>query len=106
MPGVTSDGPSNRDSVGGHGDRFARGCHDTALVVALRGERDRSCAHALWAGLHGPAHGRVVTPIHPLAPEAAAKDERLYRLLVIADAFRIGRARDREVARMELHRMV
>lgn len=47
-----------------------------------------------------------MTPIHPLAPEAAASDEKLYRLLVIADAFRIGRARDREVARMELPRWV
>lgn len=55
---------------------------------------------------HGPARGRAVTPIHPLAPQAAAKDEQLYRLLVIADAFRVGRARDREVARRELRRWV
>lgn len=55
---------------------------------------------------HGPARGRAVTPIHPLAPQAAASDEKLYRLLVIADAFRIGRPRDREVAKMELRRCV
>jgi len=55
---------------------------------------------------HGPARGRVVTPIHRLAPQAAANDEKLYRLLVIADAFRIGRARDREVAAMELRKWV
>lgn len=53
---------------------------------------------------HGPARGRAVTPIHALAPRAAANDEKLYRLLVIADAFRIGRPRDREVAKMELRR--
>lgn len=55
---------------------------------------------------HGPVRGRAVTPIHPMAPRAATKDEKLYRLLVIADAFRIGRARDREVAKMELRRAV
>ena len=52
----------------------------------------------------GPDRGRAVTPIHPAAPRAAARDEKLYRLLVITDAFRIGRARDREVAKTELRR--
>lgn len=52
----------------------------------------------------GPDRGRAVTPIHPDAPVAAAGDDRLYRLLVITDAFRVGRGRDREVARIELRR--
>jgi hypothetical protein len=51
---------------------------------------------------HGPVRGRCVPPIHPKAPEAARKDPRLHRLLAIVDAFRVGRARDREVAAREL----
>jgi DNA-binding transcriptional ArsR family regulator len=51
---------------------------------------------------HGPVRGRVVSPIHPLAPGAAAKDPKLYRLLAVVDALRIGRARDREIAAAEL----
>ncbi len=51
---------------------------------------------------HGPMRGRAVTPLHPLAPKAAAKDETLYRLLSVVDALRIGRARDRKVALEEL----
>jgi DNA-binding transcriptional ArsR family regulator len=51
---------------------------------------------------HGPVRGRAVTPIHPLAPRAAAKDPSLHRLLALVDALRIGRARDREVAAAEL----
>jgi hypothetical protein len=51
---------------------------------------------------HGPSRGRAVTPLHPLAPEAAAKDPKLYRLLAVVDALRIGRARDRQLAAAEL----
>jgi DNA-binding Lrp family transcriptional regulator len=50
----------------------------------------------------GPARGRAVTPLHPLAPRAAARDPKLYALLALVDAFRIGRARGREVAAAEL----
>jgi DNA-binding transcriptional ArsR family regulator len=51
---------------------------------------------------HGPVRGRAVSPIHPLAPGAAAKDPKLYRLLAVVDALRIGRARDRDIAAAEL----
>ena len=51
---------------------------------------------------HGPMRGRAVTPLHALAPEAAAKDARLHHLLSLMDVFRIGRARDRQVAAAEL----
>ena len=51
---------------------------------------------------HGPMRGRAVSPLHPLAPKAAARDERLHRLLAGVDALRIGRARDRQVAAKEL----
>jgi hypothetical protein len=33
---------------------------------------------------------------------SAAKDPKLYRLLAVVDALRIGRARDREIAAAEL----
>lgn len=51
---------------------------------------------------HGPVRGRAVTPLHKLAPKAAASDAKLYDLLAIIDAFRVGRARDRQVAAAEL----
>jgi hypothetical protein len=50
---------------------------------------------------HGPVRGRVVRPLHPLAPPAAARDPQLYELLAIIDVFRVGRARDRQVAAAE-----
>ena len=51
---------------------------------------------------HGPMRGRAVTPLHALAPRAAANDARLHHLLSLMDVFRIGRARDRQVAAAEL----
>jgi DNA-binding transcriptional ArsR family regulator len=50
----------------------------------------------------GEVRGRAIAPIHPVAPLAAARDPKLYRLLAIVDSFRIGGAREREVARGEL----
>lgn len=50
----------------------------------------------------GPSQGRAISPLHPLAPAAAANDAKLHRLLAIVDTFRIGRARDRQLAALEL----
>jgi hypothetical protein len=46
----------------------------------------------------GPVRGRSITPIHPSAPAAAKKDQKLHELLAIVDGIRIGGAREREVA--------
>ena len=51
---------------------------------------------------NGPARGRAVTPLHPLAPRAAERDPKLHTLLALVDALRIGGAREREVAAKEL----
>jgi hypothetical protein len=56
----------------------------------------------LMALEHGPVRGRALRPLHPNAARAAARDPRLHKLLALVDAFRIGRARDREVASAEL----
>lgn len=50
----------------------------------------------------GPCRGRAVTPLHPAAPGAANRDPKLYEILSLVDALRIGGARDREVAAAEL----
>ncbi len=48
------------------------------------------------------ARGRVVAPLYPNAPKAAAKDPLLYEYLALADTLRVGRARERAFARDEL----
>jgi len=54
----------------------------------------------------GPVRGPGIQPLYRSAPGAAAKDERLYRLLALVDAIRTGRARERKIARDELDHML
>ena len=55
-----------------------------------------------WAG--GQSRGQAVEPLHPAVPSACANDPILYELLTLADALRIGRARERQQAIKELRR--
>ena len=69
--------------------------------------RDRlaSVETFVWPAPEGVL-GRAVLPLDPRVPRAAAIDEALYRALALLDAFRVGRARDRAVAREELDRLL
>jgi hypothetical protein len=49
-----------------------------------------------------PSILRMEDKLEPLGEPAAARDPKLYRLLSIVDALRIGRARDRQLAVAEL----
>jgi hypothetical protein len=70
----------------------------TVLAAKFAGDEDP----VVMPLAHGPVRGRAVTPLHPLAPAAAARDAKLHELLALVDAFRVGRARDRQVAAVEL----
>ena len=50
------------------------------------------------------ARGRVLAPLYRSAPRAAADDPSLHELLALADSLRIGRARERALARAEMLR--
>ncbi len=50
--------------------------------------------------------GRALVPLHPAVPEAAAADARLYAALALIDALRVGRARERSLAVIELEQLL
>jgi len=50
----------------------------------------------------GPARGPEIQPLFRSAPQAAARDEHLHRLLALVDALRSGRARERKLAEQAL----
>ncbi len=50
----------------------------------------------------GTVRGHSILPLYPSVPEAALKDKQLYELLALTDALRVGRAREKELAIMEL----
>lgn len=60
----------------------------------------------LASGAMASMRGRVIEPLYPSAPLAAAADPRLHELLAVADALRVGRARERALAREELERLL
>jgi hypothetical protein len=57
---------------------------------------------AVWPSDEGNVSGRRVDPLYRTVPEAAARDAVLYEYLALVDALRVGRARDRSLAKDEL----
>jgi len=65
-------------------------------------EEIQSTEAYVWPYGKGAVRGHSITPLYPSVPEAALKDEKLHELLALADALRVGRARERELALKEL----
>ena len=56
----------------------------------------------VWPFADGDARGSSVVPLYPSVPLAARRDAKLYTMLALLDALRLGGAREREVAAREL----
>lgn len=52
----------------------------------------------VWPDPEGKVRGVSFSPLYRSAPEAARIDDQLYELLVLVDALRAGRARERNMA--------
>jgi DNA-binding Lrp family transcriptional regulator len=58
----------------------------------------------VWPYAHGSVRGAALEPLYRTAPIAALRDSVFYEYLVLADALREGRTRERQYAQQELHR--
>ena len=58
----------------------------------------------VWPYAEGSVRGYSYAPLHKNAPQSALADPQLYELLVLVDALRDGRAREREIAAKELRK--
>jgi hypothetical protein len=56
----------------------------------------------VWPIADGAVRGESLVPLYPNAPLAARANPALHRLLALADALRIGRARERQRAKEHL----
>jgi len=56
----------------------------------------------VWPDPEGETRGYEFSPLYQSVPKAAARDFRLYELLVLLDAIRDSRARERELAIREI----
>ncbi len=65
-------------------------------------EHIQSTEDYVWPYGKGNVRGHSIMPLYPSVPAAALKDEQLYQLLSLVDALRVGRAREKELAIIEL----
>ncbi len=56
----------------------------------------------VWPWARGEHRGQGIEPLYPSVPEACHKDYRLYELLALTDALRLGKAREQSLAITEL----
>lgn len=56
----------------------------------------------VWPSARGDARGAAIPPLYDGAPELTERAPELYRALTLIDALRVGRTRERELARKKL----
>lgn len=56
----------------------------------------------VWPYAKGNVRGHGITPLYASVPQAALDDEQLHALLALADALRVGKAREKNIAVKEL----
>ena len=72
------------------------------VPVAVALPRQASSVSPIWPYTEGQVRGESFSPLYKSAPLAAKNDPALYELLVLIDAIRGGRARERDIAKKEL----
>ncbi len=80
----------------------SRGRPTAWAAPPLSGQLVSSSSPPVWPDANGKVRGLALKPIHPSALDAARRDERLWELLALVDAIRIGNARERNLAVREL----
>jgi len=60
----------------------------------------------VWPYAKGNERGQAVEPLYGTVVTAALKDLFLYELLALVDALRVGRAREKEIAKKELEKRI
>ena len=59
----------------------------------------------VWPDPKGDVRGTGILPLYKTVSCAVKTDQLLYNLLTIADVFRVGRVREIEIAKEELHKI-
>ena len=84
--------------------RIGRGIPAYVSASPLKEQLAANTDVYVWHHVRGSARGQQIKPLYPSVPEAVQRDEELYELLVIVDALRMGRAREKEIAINELNK--
>jgi DNA-binding transcriptional MocR family regulator len=60
----------------------------------------------VWPYAKGTDRGQAIEPMYNTAVEASLKDHDLYELLTLVDAIRVGKVREKELAKKELEKRI
>ena len=60
----------------------------------------------VWPYAKGTERGQAIEPMYKTAVEASIKDPNLYELLTLVDALRVGKVREKEIAKKELEKRI
>jgi len=60
----------------------------------------------VWPWAKGEARGQEIEPFHSSVPAACKRDQKLYELLALVDALRVGRQREQHLAKEELEHRI
>lgn len=71
----------------------------SAMPLAAKIESNESY---VWPYAKGNMRGQAIEPLYSTVPQAALKDQKLYELLALTDVLRVGKARERALAKEEL----
>ncbi|HHR5900762.1 TPA: hypothetical protein ACS7XC_001671 [Providencia alcalifaciens] len=78
---------------------LSRGITTSIAAPALKGSLMSSGEiPPVWADPRGKTKGVMITPLHPNIFQAIQNDNRLYAMLALVDAIRIGRPREHNLA--------
>ncbi|WP_233164224.1 hypothetical protein [Snuella sedimenti] len=97
-----------------HGIAYAFPQHPGPIVrgmlTAHSAEPLNNIIHAndkyVWPYAKGQERGQAIEPLYNTVVEASLKDKELYELLALVDAIRVGRAREKEIAKKELEKRI
>jgi hypothetical protein len=60
----------------------------------------------VWPDPQGVVRGQAIAPLYRSVPQAASNDPKLYALLSLIDALRVGRVREQRLAASELEKRI
>ena len=60
----------------------------------------------VWPFAKGNERGQAIEPLYSTVVEATSNDKELYELLTMVDAIRVGRIREKEIAKKELEKRI
>lgn len=81
---------------------LARGMPTAHAAAPLADQISSDELPPVWPDPEGIVKGYAVEPLYGSVPFAARQDAKLYELLALMDALRIGRARERKLAEDEI----